>query len=380
MSVLPRPPSASFGRTVARSAKYYASGLGKALYTQPVFIWAQAIAFKVFITLLPLLLLATGVFGLVLRAENPFETVAGFLRGFLPAAQSEPLIQLVTELQSASGGLTIVGSTAFVVTVITLLSTVRYVIGTAMGGERHQMRSLLGGYGFDIRMALQVGSLFLISFGATLGVRLLRQYGEAWGVQPGILEGLGQLLTLIVPYAITLGMIVQLYYFIPQPRPPLRSAMWGSAAAAVLFEIAKNGFALYATYIGRFERYAGEGATDGLGGIGGAFGLLLAFVFWVYLSGLILVIGAIIVSLHEKRHRPRRSALRRLWRKFGTARRRPVPAEAPPEASGDGVTGADTPDPPEASQPEAPGPEAPEPEAPEPPAGDGGAAVRTAAS
>lgn len=338
MSVLPRSVPASLGRAIARGANYYAKGLGKSLFTMPIFIWAQAIAFKVFITLLPLILLATGVFGLVLRQENPFVTVKGFLRGFLPATQSEPLISLVEQIQGASGGLTFIGGTAFVVTVITLFSTLRYVIGTAMGGDRHQMRTILGGYLFDVRMVLQVGVLFLISFGLTLGIRLLRQYGAEWGVDPMVLEGLGRLLgfaTFVVPYAITLGMILQLYYFVPKPKPPLKSAFWGAATAAVLFEAAKNGFALYATYIGRFDRYASAEATDSLGGLGGAFGLLLAFVFWVYLSGLILVVGAVIVSLHEKRTRPRRSALRRLWRRFGIRRHPAHPEHHEPAPSSD---------------------------------------------
>ncbi|HIL57049.1 MAG TPA: hypothetical protein EYG39_03970, partial [Rhodothermales bacterium] len=133
MSVLSHPVPTSLGRAVARGGRYYAKGLAKSLFTLPIFIWAQAIAFKVFITLLPLILLATGVFGLVLRQENPYATVSGFLRALLPAAQSEPLIALVGELQGASGSLTFVGATAFVITVITLFSTLRYVIGTAMG-------------------------------------------------------------------------------------------------------------------------------------------------------------------------------------------------------------------------------------------------------
>ena len=341
MSVFSSPAPSTLRRAFVRGATYYGKGYGKALFTLPIFIWAQAIAFKVFITLLPLILLATGVFGLVLRQNDPYETVAGFLREFLPAAQSEPLLQLVGHLQGASGGLTFVGGAAFLVTVVTLFSTLRYVIGTAMGGDRHQMRSLLKGYVFDLRMMVQVGSLFLISFALTLGLRLLTQFGAEWGVDPVVLEGLGRaigVLTLIVPYAITLGMIVQLYYFVPKPKPPLKSAFAGAAAAAILFEAAKNGFALYATYIGKFDRYAQSESADGFGGLGGAFGLILAFVFWVYLSGLILVIGAVFVSLHEKRTRPRRSALRRAWKRMGIRRRQSVstpskadsaPSEAP---------------------------------------------------
>ncbi|MEM1044483.1 MAG: YhjD/YihY/BrkB family envelope integrity protein, partial [Bacteroidota bacterium] len=106
-----------------------------------------------------------------------------------------------------------------------------------------------------------------------------------------------------------------LYYLVPRPKPPKRSALAGAAAGAVLFELAKNLFALYATHVANFERY-GEGE-----GLGSVFGLILAFVFWVYFSGFILVIGAVVASLHEKRVHPRKAHLRRMWSRTGRFRR-----------------------------------------------------------
>ena len=342
--------------------RYYGSGLLKVFTTDPVFLWAQAIAFKTLVTLLPLLLLAAGVFGLVLRQEDPFAAVAGYLRTFLPPGQSDGLVDLVFRLQAASGTLTFLGAAFFFVTVLTLFSTLRYVVGAAMGEGRHRMRTILGGYLFDLRMMAQVGSLFLLSFGITASVRVLSARSGALARQVGLdpevattaAGGLLQLVTLAVPYVLTVGMLAQLYHFVPRPRPPLRSAALGAAVAAVLFEGAKNGFAFYATYVGDFNRYADS--ADTLGGLGGVFGLILAFVVWVYLSGLILVIGAAVAALHERRHRPRRSRLRRLWSTMGSLRRQRRNAEA------DAVRNAARPEPTrtpaEADAPEAPAPEA----------------------
>ena len=95
---LPRP-----ARRALAGPAYYGGGVVKAFATQPAFLWAQAVAFKVLVTLLPLILLATGIFGLVLRQGDPFATVATFLRSFLPAGQSDALIELVFQLQQASG-------------------------------------------------------------------------------------------------------------------------------------------------------------------------------------------------------------------------------------------------------------------------------------
>lgn len=323
---------------VARHAKkalsiprYYGGGLFKVFTTDPVFLWAQAIAFKTLVTLLPLLLLAAGIFGLVLRQEDPFATVTGFLRSFLPPSQSDGLVQLVAALQESSGTITFLGGLFFLVTVVTMFATLRYVVGAAMGESRHRMRTILAGYAFDLRMIVQVGSLFLLSLGITASVRVLSGQSGAFastlGLDPAATAiaagGVVQIVTFLVPYVLTVGMLVQLYYFVPRPKPPLQSALAGAAVAALLFEGAKNGFAFYATYVAQFDRYAGSegGEAGALGGLGGVFGLILAFVFWVYLSGLILVVGAVVASLHERRHRPRRSRLRRLWSRMGSFRR-----------------------------------------------------------
>jgi membrane protein len=154
-------------RSAASVPRYYGEGLIECAAHRPMFLWAQAIAFKVFVSLLPLILLATGIFGLVLRRSDPFETVASFLRSFLPDGYGASLVELVYSLQAASGAVTVVGAVALFVAVITLFSTLRYVIGAAMGETRHKMRTLLRGYLFDVRMAVQVGSLFLLSFAIT---------------------------------------------------------------------------------------------------------------------------------------------------------------------------------------------------------------------
>ena len=349
-------------RTAARRARkaltlpqYYGGGLFKVFSTAPVFLWAQAIAFKTFVTLLPLLLLAVGIFGRVLRQEDPFTTVSGFLRGFLPPSQSDGLVQLLLSLQEASGTITFFGAAAFLVTVVTLFATLRYVIGAAMGESRHQMRSLAGGYLFDLRMMAQVGSLFLLSFVTTAAARVLSarsgslasQLGLDVGAVSAVTAGLVQVVTLLVPYVLTVGMLAQLYYFVPRPHPPVRSALWGAAAAALLFELAKNGFALYATHVADFDQYADQ--AEGLGGLGGVFGLLLAFVFWVYFSGLILVAGAVVASLYEKKHRPRLSRLRSRWaRQSGSLlrhrKRFAAEDEAHAERRADAAPGAALPD------------------------------------
>jgi len=308
------------------ASRYYLAGIWKRANEVPIFLWAQAIAFKVLVTILPLILIATGVFGLVLRQENPFDTVAEYLRSFLPPGQNEGLISLLYQLQESSPTITIFGTVFLLVTVVTLFSVLRYVVATAIG-ERHTYRSILGGYLFDVRMAAQVGLLFLLSFGVTVALNVVSAESTAvlagWGLDPALLRRgwriVLRVVTILVPYSLSVLMFLQLFYFIPRPSPPSRSAFFGAAVSAVLFEIAKNGFTLYATYSGRFDFGTPEADGSGaaaLGGLGGVFGLLLLFVFWIYFSGLVLIIGAIMTGLHERRNRPERSRLRRYLNKL----------------------------------------------------------------
>jgi len=338
----PLPMPTAILRTVrpyVAAPRYYAGGLWKRLNTDPVFIWAQAIAFKVLITILPLILIATGVFGLVLRQEDPFQTVADALRSFLPPGQSSPLIDLLSRLQEASPTLTILGVSVLLLTVVTLFSVLRYVVGTAMGSGRHRYRSILHGYLFDARMAVQVGLLFLLSFLLTVAVASVNAIGgEAlveWGLDAEILR-YGQRAALrvasfAVPFVLSLAMFAQLFYFIPRPRPPSTSAIFGASITALLFEAAKNAFALYATWFGRFR--TGDEALSSV------FWLLIVFVLWVYFSGLVLIVGAMMTSLHEQRNRPERGRLRGFVRKylFRKHRRPPAGTEAAGPA-GDGAT------------------------------------------
>ena len=323
----------------ASGTRYYAAGIGKRLLTTPVALWAQAIAFKVLVTLLPLVLLATGVLGFWLRGQNPFETVAGYLRSFLPPAISEPLVGLVFELQQASSTLTVVGSLALVLAAVSLLATLRYVVGQAMGPDRHTPRAIHRGYLFDLRMSLQVGLLFLLSFGLTFVANVLSVESLVWagraGLDPSVVARGWRVvlwvLTLVVPYLLSVGMFAQLFYFVPRPPPPLRSAMVGAMVTAALFEAAKNAFTFYASYVGDFQRYsAGPGDT-----LGGVFGLILGFVFWVYLSGLVLVIGTMVVALHETRYAPRRRTAARWLTRRVRQKHQQEPAPAPePQTEG----------------------------------------------
>jgi membrane protein len=291
---------------LAESVQYYLRGLYRELTAKNVFLWAQAIAFKVLVTIVPIVILGTGVVGRILQGEDAFTAVERFIRGLLPPSQSNELITFLEQVEGASGTIVGLGGVGLFLSAVSLFITLRIAVSNAFEQNWHRERSLLGGYVFDVRMVLQVGLLFLLTVGLSVTLPsffsnvILSDLGEdvrwlRW-IWNNVLYATGVLL----PFLITTAMFFQLYYLVPQPHPRKRSALSGALSAGVLWEGAKQAFTYYATYVGQFDQY--QTGAEGLSALGNAFGLIIAFVFWVYFSSIVLMLGAVVASLHEHRH------------------------------------------------------------------------------
>lgn len=293
---------------VPRTLLRYAKGLIAEFQEKEVFLLAQAIAFKVLVTIVPILILVTAGVARLLAQEEPFDRVASFLREFLPAYQSDQLILFMRQLQGAGDALLGIGVLGLFISAITLMTTMRLVIMFIFDQDWHSRRSLLFGYLMDARMVLQTGVFFVLSIGLTVLVSNLDGIGmdvlRTLGLEFDLLEiGWRRTIWLVglsLPLVLSTLMFGQLYYFLPIPRPALKGVTVGALTAAILWEIAKAGFTLYASYVGQFERYTNGGG--GLGSLGEAFGLVLFFVFWVYYSGVVFIVGAMIALEYEKQH------------------------------------------------------------------------------
>ncbi|PSQ99863.1 MAG: YihY/virulence factor BrkB family protein [Bacteroidetes bacterium SW_11_64_17] len=280
-------------------ARYYGLGLYLELSSKNVFLWGQAIAFKVLVTIVPIVILATGIVGRILQGKNAFTAVSRFIRELIPGSQSQRLIEFLTQLQDASATIVGIGGIGLFLSAMSLFITLRIAVSNAFEQTWHEQRSLLRGYLFDARMVVQVGTLFVMTVGLSVfippfvnDVLLGQLIGEIQWLQ-WIWERTVWLTGLILPLLLTTAMFYQLYRLVPKPYPRRRSALVGAVLAAVLWESAKQAFTFYATYVGY---------GTGTEALGNTFGLIVAFVFWVYFSGVVLMLGAVVASLREHRH------------------------------------------------------------------------------
>ncbi len=277
---------------------------------------AQAVAFKVLITWVPLALLATGAVALLLAEERPYQVVQDFLSNYFPNYERDRLSGFIRELQRVSGALTIVGMVTLLYTTLTLFSTLRVAVSNVFREDWHRVRRWSPGLAFDFRMMLQLGALFLATVALSIaaqfldgsGIELMRRVGIS---APWMLTGwanVAHFLTLFVPVILSVGMFYQLYYFIPLPHPPRKSALIGAVFAAILWEIGKYFFTNYTTGASRYDTWVMFVESDRIAMLTDAFGLIVAFVLWAYYSGVILMMGGTVALIHETRARERAEA------------------------------------------------------------------------
>ncbi len=303
--------SVATAKNIMAGVRYYVVGIAKLFDEKQVLLCSQAVAFKVLITFVPIVVLLLGFIGRVLARDRPYNAVRDFVTGYLPSYDAQRLIEFADQLQRVSLSFTILGSIAMLYVAITLFSTLRSVLAIVFQDDWHAHRRKLKGLLFDARMAAQVGVLFVLTVAMTAFVHSLDAIGLSVlgriGVEPDWLRSgwiqFVRYLSYFVPLLLSIGMFFQLYHYVPIPRPPRRSVFAGALIAAALWEIGKTVFTRYATSVGRINAWLPELDNERLFAIGDTFAIVVSFVVWAYLSGLILMLGALVALLHERRYR-----------------------------------------------------------------------------
>jgi len=268
----------------------------KSVHT-PIFLLAQAIAFKVLLSVVPFLVLLTGLLGQWLAREEVFSVVERFVEHLLPAYVSEQVLSYTREVALAGGVFTIAGAIGLFVSALTLMTTLRQALTLLFQGEHRIERSIARGYVFDFRMVLQVGVLFFLTLSLSVALQWIELRGLTWLLEYSATAGLAEpgrylilsIITPLLPLVISVFIFAQLFYLVPLPHPTFRAVLVGALVTALLWVFSNYVFTHYALNLTRFDLTT-------------TFGLILAFVLWVYVSGLIFCLGALVVLVLDSMH------------------------------------------------------------------------------
>jgi membrane protein len=254
---------------------------------------AAAISFFALFSLFPLALFSAAVFGIVLRNEELQARTLDLIVDTLPV-QTPSVEQSLRALADLGPTLSVVSLLAALWVSGALATALRSGLEVVFDVERGRpyFRAKL----FDYVVVLAAGALFLASTVATTGWRIIETRADArLGLDADDVGLLWDVGALALPAALTFATFVLLYRALPHRATRLSHVWPGALLAALLFELAKAGFATYLTSAVRYQVVYGS-----LGGV-------IALLFWVYISANILLFGAEVAAEfgHLRRGEPR---------------------------------------------------------------------------
>lgn len=228
---------------------------------------ASALAYTSLLALVPLMAVGFTLFAAFPAFEGFTDQIRGFIfENFVPAS-GEIVESYLQGFVTKASALTLPGLVGLLITALLAMSTIERTFN-AIWKVRNQRRPIDT---FTVYWAvLTLGPILIgISLAVTSYVASLAFFSGAAGVFLKSLPFLASALAFTLLYAV-----------VPQQKIPPRHALAGGLVGAVLFELAKKGFALFVTSFHTYETIYGALAT------------LAIFLVWIYLSWLIILFGA----------------------------------------------------------------------------------------
>ncbi len=266
-----RPPWGPVLRTLR-----YPVAIGRDWVAGEISVQAMSLAYTTLLSLVPLMVFSFAILKSI-RARSDLRFILHeFFRPLGAAATqlTESVMQFVSNMRGD-----VLGSIGFVFLIYTVITTIHKVEASFNFVWRVQRpRTLLRRF-VEYLSIMIIGPILLA---LALGFMSSAQHSSAaeWlGTSAHLgwlMRGIGRL----VPYAIVTVVFTFMYTYIPNTRVELRPALIGGLAAGIIWAVVGQVFTAFLLYSSRLMAvYTG-------------FAIVLTTLVWVYLSWLILLIGA----------------------------------------------------------------------------------------
>ncbi len=250
---------------------------------------AASLAFSSLLALAPMMAIALAVLS---SFEDMGDLVENFIYQFLVPAAGNDVKLYLDQFATGAGKLTAVGTGAFLLTALLLLSNIESSFNDIW--RIKEGRTL----GEKLTVYWSLVTLGPILMGASL---TMSAYVMSSSIFAGQVATIGEVL---VPIVLTASAFLLLYLVMPNVRVSLMHGLVGALVASFLFEMAKRGFQ---TYLKNFADYEV---------VYGALAALPIFLIWIYLSWVVALIGAEVVAVLQQKQLLEHTVLDRIESNF----------------------------------------------------------------
>lgn len=235
----------------------------------------MAAGYLAYVTLLSIVPLVSVVFSM-LSAFPVFDKIKiqieEYVYGnFMPTA-GDVIQQNLTEFVDNASKAGAVGIAALIIVALMLISNIDKVLNEIWCSSKKRPLVI----SFSIYwMVLTLGPLLLGS-----SVAISSYVLSLGGLQSGVFNELVAFFLRWLPILFSVLAFLMVYLLVPNVRVRFLDALFGAVTAAILFELSKKGFALYISYFPSYQA------------IYGALAAIPILFLWVYLSWIVVLIGA----------------------------------------------------------------------------------------
>ncbi|SFG57956.1 YihY family inner membrane protein [Neptunomonas qingdaonensis] len=232
---------------------------------------ASALTYTTLFAVVPLMTVSFAMLAAIPDFQGVGEQVQGWVFSNFVPTTGEEIQNYLKDFTSQAQKLTAVGVAFLAVTSIMMMRNIEVAFNRIwrVSDQRKGMSSFLLYWA-----VLSLGPI-LIGLGILVSsyIASLSFISDATN-----LVGKARLLT-VLPIVMSTAAFTLLYAAVPNCKVPLKNAFIGAVVVAILFESAKRGFAFYATQFPSYEL------------IYGAFAAIPLFLFWIFISWFIILMG-----------------------------------------------------------------------------------------
>ena len=240
-------------------------------------VTASSLTFTTLISLVPLVTVMLALFSAFpIFSQFQASLQDYFLKSLVPDGIARPVLQSLTQFAAKANRLGVVGLAFLLVTALALMFTIDRTLN---GIWRVPKPRPLAQRVLVYWAALTLGPLML---GASLWVTSYA-ISASHGLVASMPGSLGLLLGVVGFMLLALGMAA-LFRYVPNTHVQWRHAWAGGLFVAIGFELAKRGLAWYVA------------AVPGISAVYGTFATLPILLLWIYLSWVIVLLGAVIAA------------------------------------------------------------------------------------
>jgi membrane protein len=243
-------------------------------------IYAAAIAYYAIFSLVPLALITLSIFGLIVDRE----AIVDFVFEQVPLEESAELREDVNNIVGRARNISLAGLSLGFIGLIWSSSGIFGAVRRGLNATSHRRgRPFWRAKLIDITLVPSIGILILLSIGLTATAQFaLEQVNEFVPIAIDTNIPARLVTTYGLPAVVSFTMFIMLYRYVPSRRPTWGDALISATFATVLFEVAKNVFAIV---IG-FTAFTQDTA------IYAGFSTPLIFLFWTFINASILLLGS----------------------------------------------------------------------------------------